>query len=449
MKATGSMKQIIAGILFTLAIIPAFGTGVNKQTTSKNFAIQTYTNPVLGGDYPDPSILRVGNDFYMTHSSFNYYPGLLVWHSTDLIHWERVTHALNKNVGSVWAPDFIKYKDSYYIYFPAGKKLWVVTAKSPAGPWSDPIDLKIEGFIDPGHVVSADGTRYLYLSNGFYIQLAEDGLSAVGEAKKFYEGWQFPQSWSTECFCMESPKATFHDGYYYQIVAEGGTAGPATSHMVVAARSKSALGPWENSPFNPIIHTENRNETWWSQGHGTLVNDASGKTWILYHAYEKGFHTLGRQTLMLPVEWTKDHWFRIPNGVKSTAAIAKPLGKQGNDNRGLSDNFAGKELRLQWQFYKLYKPERIQVGEGKLTLTAEGNSFAESSPLLVNAADKNTKSSLNIRLMKELPPVLRFSIARKPMCVLPLTVSKLPSLCNNPQRPGSPVYQVIMVISAS
>ncbi|MDP4203940.1 MAG: family 43 glycosylhydrolase [Bacteroidota bacterium] len=386
MNISKNMKPILTGFLFAVFVINVFG--VNKQPASKKSDVQTFTNPVLGGDYPDPSILRVGNDFYMTHSSFNYYPGLLIWHSTDLIHWERVTHALNKNVGSVWAPDFVKVKDTYYIYFPAGGTLWAVYAKSPAGPWSEPVDLKIHGFIDPGHLVAQDGTRYLYLSNGYYIKLTADGLAADGEAVKFYEGWQFPQTWSTECFCMESPKATYHDGYYYQTVAEGGTAGPATSHMVVTARSKNPLGPWENSPYNPIIHTENRDETWWSQGHGTLVDDAIGKWWILYHAYEKGFHTLGRQTLMLPVEWTKDGWFRIPQGVKSGNKIQKPQGKPSNDGIGLSDNFSGNTLGLQWQFYKLFKPERVQVDNGKLTLTAEGNSFAGSSPLLVNAADK-------------------------------------------------------------
>src|SRR5215831_8184422 len=85
---------------------------LNAQTTIKS---GFYQNPILGGDYPDPSVIRVGTDYYMTHSSFEYYPGLLIWHSTDLIHWERVTYALHKNVGSVWAPDLVKYKDSFYI----------------------------------------------------------------------------------------------------------------------------------------------------------------------------------------------------------------------------------------------------------------------------------------------------------------------------------------------
>ena len=349
---------------------------------------QFYRNPVLGGDYPDPSVLRVGKDYYMTHSSFNYYPGLLVWHSTDLINWERIGHALHKNVGSVWAPDLIKYKDIFYIYFPAGGTNWVVTSKSPKGPWSDPVDLKLSGYIDPGHVVGPDGTRYLYLSKGYIVQLAEDGLSTVGAPQYIYGGWDFPKTWSTECFCLESPKSTVKDGFYYMTVAEGGTAGPATSHMVVSARSESPFGPWVNSPYNPIVHTADRSERWWSQGHGTLVDDVDGNYWILYHAYEKGFHSLGRQTLMLPVEWTKDNWYRIPDRLKSSDKLLKPAGKASAKNISLSDDFSGKEIRLQWQFYKDYSPERVELKDGALFLSAEGNSFENSSPLLVNAADK-------------------------------------------------------------
>jgi xylan 1,4-beta-xylosidase len=358
-----------------------------RNSGSKESDSDFFLNPVLGGDYPDPSVLRVGNDYYMTHSSFNYYPGLLVWHSTDLIHWERVCHALNQNVGSVWAPDLIKYKDIYYIYFPAGGTNWVVTAQSPMGPWTDPVDLKLKGFIDPGHVVSPDGKRYLYLSRGFIIQLSEDGLSTTGEPKYVYGGWEFPKTWSTECFCLESPKSTVKNGYFYLTVAEGGTAGPATSHMVVSARARSPFGPWENSPYNPVIHTENRSERWWSQGHGTLVDDVNGNYWIMYHGYEKDYHTLGRQTLMLPIKWTEDQWFLVPEGAKSSDKILKPAGLKSVNGNDLSDDFSGDKPGLQWQFYKRYSPGRIKLKEGKLMMTAEGNSFENSSPLIVNSAD--------------------------------------------------------------
>ena len=130
-----------------------------------------YLNPIIGGDYPDPSVLRVGDDYYMTHSTFEYTPGLLVWHSKDLVNWTPECNALNSYVGSVFAPDLVRHDSLFYIYFPlvtyvegqmAGITNAVVYASSPEGPWSDPVDLKI-GNIDPGHVADDKGNRYLHM----------------------------------------------------------------------------------------------------------------------------------------------------------------------------------------------------------------------------------------------------------------------------------------------
>lgn len=365
-----------------------------------SMAQENYANPVLGGDYPDPSVVRVGTDYYLTHSSFDYYPGLLVWHSKDLVHWERLSHALNEYVGSVWAPDLIYHQGKFYIYFPAGGTNWVVVADSPEGPWSEPIDLQLSGFIDPGHVVDADGQRYLYLSKGYVVKLTDDGLATDGEPMPNYEGWQFPKEWSTECFCLESPKSTVKDGWYYLTSAEGGTAGPATAHMVVSARAKSPYGPFENSPYNPIVHTDDRSGRWWNQGHGTLVDDQQGNWWILYHGYEKYFQTLGRQMLMLPIEWTEDGWFRVPEGVHSEDRLPAPAGNKVMSNPGLSDDFAHDELGLQWQFFKRFKPERVHLDGGQLILKGDGKNFADSSPLLVNSADRRYEVQVEFSLSK-------------------------------------------------
>ena len=102
------------------------------------------------------------------------------------------------------------------------------------------------GEIDPGHVVGPDGKRYLHYSGGKVVGLADDGLSVTGELKKVYDGWPIPESWRIECFCLESPKLFFKGDYYHLISAQGGTAGPSTSHMVVQARSRTPVGPWEN-----------------------------------------------------------------------------------------------------------------------------------------------------------------------------------------------------------
>lgn len=165
----------------------------------------SYTNPIFHGDYPDPSILRDGDNYYMVHSSFEYYPGLLIWHSKDLINWKPVTHALHKKVGSVYAPDLVKYKNKFYIYFPANGTNYVVTADSIGGQWSDPVDLKI-GNIDPGHITDEHGKRYLFFSDGGFVPLSDDGLSTAGNQKNSYQGWPIPRNWSIECFCLEGPK---------------------------------------------------------------------------------------------------------------------------------------------------------------------------------------------------------------------------------------------------
>jgi xylan 1,4-beta-xylosidase len=152
----------------------------------------------------------------------------------------------------------------------------------------------------------------LHLSAGYMVELAPEGRSVTGEPGKVYGGWEYPDTFNMEGFCLEAPKLTKRNGYYYRTSAEEGTAGPATSHMIVSARSRTPRGPWENSPYNPIVHTESAAETWWSKGHGTLVSTPDERWWILYHGYEKGYYTLGRQTLLEPVEWVEDGWFRIP-----------------------------------------------------------------------------------------------------------------------------------------
>lgn len=268
---------------------------------------------IFPGDYPDPSIIRDGDDFYITHSSFTYYPGLLIWHSKDLINWKPIARAVQSQSYSIFAPELCKVGDKFYIYYPtSGGENFVVTADRIEGPWSEPVKIEVNG-IDPGHVVDNDGKHYLYTNNGFVVPLTDDGLAVAGENKKVYDGWVYPKQWETEGMWLESPKFCKRGEYYYLISAEGGTAGPPTSHMCVIARSKSALGPWENSPYNPMVHTYSADEEWWSKGHGTLIDDAEGNWYVVYHAYRNGFHTLGRSTIIESVVWTEDGWPVLAN----------------------------------------------------------------------------------------------------------------------------------------
>jgi xylan 1,4-beta-xylosidase len=328
-------------------------------------------NVILSGDYSDPSILKDGDDYYMTNTSTNYFPGLRIWHSKDLLNWKPIGYALNKFVGEVWAPDFVKHKDTYYIYFPAYPGTnWVITAKNPAGPWSEPVDLKVKG-IDPGHVVGQDGKRYLYFNDGKVAELSEDGLSLKSEPKKVYDGWDYPSNWTVECKCAESPKLHFYNGWYYLTTAQGGTSGPSTSHMVVQARTKTPMGPWENSPYNPIVHTYSANEKYWSKGHGTLVQTPDSNWAIVYHAYNKNNLSHGRQVLIEPVEYTHDGWFKTTRDKKTETKEIKVYPNLVT----ISDDFEGNILKDQWQISENYNLNNLVLKNGYLELSSKDDSL--------------------------------------------------------------------------
>lgn len=383
--------------LFLLCL--CFIGDAQSQSHSTNSPTGFYTNPIFAGDYPDPSILRDGDNYYMVHSSFEYYPGLLIWHSKDLINWSPVTNALHTYLGSIWAPDLVKYNNKYYIYFPVQNTNYVVTADSIGGPWSDPVDLKI-GNIDPGHVADAEGNRYLYFNNGGYVPLSRDGLSVTGKMVHSYDGWTIPNSWSIECFCMEGPKLVKHGDYYYLTVAEGGTAGPTTGHMVVSARSKSPLGPWENSPYNPIIRAKDNSEKWCSVGHGTPFKGPNDKWWIIFHGYENGHYNMGRQTLLAPIEWTADGWYKLPGDIKIDEPIKAPkVAIKTTEPFSWSDDFGGCTLKPYWKFFGEYDTTRFQLTDNSIVINGEGNSGANCSPMLCIPSDHSYIAQVELEMM--------------------------------------------------
>lgn len=370
-------RSFVRNVSFASATL-AFGSRTSLAFAQADAG--TYRNPVMGGDHPDGSPLRVGDDFYLTHSSFDYAPGLLIWHSRDLINWRPVAAALHRYYGTVWAPYLCEHQGRYYIYFPAAGKIHVVHADRLMGPWSEPVDLGINA-IDPAHIAEND-RRFLYLAGGQMAELTADGLAVKTPLRTVLQPWPVPVSIRMECTCLEGPKLLQRNGYYYLTVAEGGTAGPATSHAVVSARSRHANGPWEFSPYNPIAHTKSREDRWLSLGHGRLVDTPDGKWYMTVHAYENGYRTLGRQLLLLPISWTSDGWFRVPEGVTADSAISLPVGGGGQQPfPDPSDDFTAPELGLQWAFWHEFDPKWFTVGKGVLTLAAQGKSLAGASVL--------------------------------------------------------------------
>jgi xylan 1,4-beta-xylosidase len=370
----------------------------------------SFLNPILAGDHPDPAILKDGADYYMTFSSFEAYPGCTIWHSKDLVNWQPIGAALKKNVGSVWAVSLAKVRGKYFLYIPTKKTtantrttIYVITADAITGPWSDPIDLDLPAHIDPCHAIGEDGSRWLFLSGGDRVRLADDGLSRVGAPEHVYDPWHYPAEWDVESFSPEGPKLVRHGGYFYIVTAVGGTAGPPTGHMVIAARSKSIHGPWQQHPNNPLVRTQSVSEKWWSRGHASLVEGPAGDWWALYHGYENGFWTLGRQALLAPVTWTADGWFEIGGGDLSKP-LAKPKGGVAQPHGiALSDDFAADRTGIVWNFFRPSPLEAARIardGDG-LLLQASGTAPRDSSPLLLVVGDPAYEFECDIEVLGE------------------------------------------------
>lgn len=355
-----------------------------------------YQNPILDGDYADPAVFREGENYYLTVSTGEYRPGLSIFQSCDLVNWKLLCHPLHGFTGSAWAPDILEFEGKYYIYFCSRGSNWVIWSEYIDRGWSEAIDLKI-GHIDPGHVVDEEGNRYLLLSENCIVPLSNDGLSVVGEMTQVLEAPEIPDDWDIEGAFPEAPNVFRKDGYYYLTYADGGTAGPATSHMIMAARAKNLYGPWELSPHNPIIHTVSRDEKWLSKGHGHFVADTQDKWWVIYHSYEKGYESLGRKLLLSPVEFTEDGWFRVTKPAEE--ATRKPLGSAIEDMSSLSDNFSGSGISG-WRSLGETNPERYHLIENALQIDAVKEKIGKGHPLTIITGDHSYEVSVHVKVLK-------------------------------------------------
>lgn len=358
----------------------------------------TFTNPILPGDRPDPAIIRVGDEYWMTYSSFEAAPGLLLYRSRDLVTWTYVTAALPEPIGNTFAVDIAEHDGRFFIYIPFIPTPWseltepsifVIHADAMEGPWSEPVDLGIRGAIDPGHVVDDEGRRWLFTNGIRRIRLSDDGLSTIGALEKVYDGWRYPDEWITEAYALEGPKPFRRGEWFYLVSAVGGTAGPPTGHMVIVARSRSIDGPWENHPRNPIARTTDAAQKWWSRGHATLVPAPGaavegGDWWMVSHGYENGFRTLGRQILLEPIRWSADGWPEAALDDIGGALVAPRGAGAQPDAVGFDDDFAELRLGERWAFHAPGPEEsaRLTAGDG-LRMAGKGAGPADTSPLAI------------------------------------------------------------------
>lgn len=284
-------------------------------------------NPVLPGFYPDPSVCRVGSDYYLVTSSFEYVPAVPVFHSTDLQTWRQIGHCIDRpeqldlrgrpSSAGIFAPTLRFHDGIFYMITTdvGGIGHFYVTAQDPAGPWSDPIRVEGPGF-DPDLFFDVDGTVYFTREDitGHGIRQWQIDITTgklLGPERLIWEGLE-------DRLC-EAPHIYRIDGTYYLLVAEGGT---WRGHMAVIARGATASGPFESCPHNPILtHRHRVLSPVQSTGHGDLVQTTDGRWWMLFLATRPvgKWHHLGRETFLAPVEWI-DGWPHVNGGDEITVS---------------------------------------------------------------------------------------------------------------------------------
>jgi xylan 1,4-beta-xylosidase len=349
---------------------------------------QFIQNPILRGFNPDPSIVRVGDDYYIATSTFEWFPGVQIHHSRDLRHWQLIGQLLNRQSQldmrgvpdscGVWAP-CLSYCDGlfYLVYsnvasFDGGWKdtpNYVVTSPSIRGPWSEPIFLTSRGF-DASLFHDMNGKKWLTnmlvdhrhgkFFGGIQLQEFDPHLGClVGEVHRIFSG--------TELGCTEGPHLFQRNGWYYLLMAEGGT---EYGHAVSLARSKSITGPYELHPQNPIFSaTDFPQEVLQKTGHADLVETQKGECYAVYLTgrplTERGRCPLGRETVIEQVEWRSDDWLYSVTDSKTTRLLvpAPDLPEHKFPVLPERDDFNSLELSSHWQSL------RVPVADTWLSLT--------------------------------------------------------------------------------
>jgi alpha-N-arabinofuranosidase len=346
-----------------------------------------YRNPILAGFYPDPSICRVGDDYYLVNSTFGYFPGIPLFHSRDLVNWRQLGHVIDRptqityaGIGAtrgLFAPALSHHGDTFYLVCTMidGRGNFLVTAKDPAGPWSDPVWLHFDG-IDPSLFFDDDGRAWL-VNNGdapdkkplypghraIWIQEFDPRThQLIGPRSIIVNGGV---DLSKKPVWIEGPHLYKRDGWYYLCCAEGGT---SDQHSQVILRSRAVTGPFVPWAQNPILTQRDLDGTVpgavTCTGHADLVEGPDGKWWSVFlgcRPFAGKYTFAGRETFLLPVKWTADGWpqilppgERVPLTFKApgrasppdepSPAARTPL----NGNFTWTDDFTGAQLSPLW-----------------------------------------------------------------------------------------------------
>ena len=363
-----------------------------------------YKNPIIPGFYPDPSICRVGEDYYLVTSTFHFFPGVPIFHSKDLINWKQIGHCLTtktqlnldkaKSSAGIFAPTIRYNNGTFYMITTnetVGKNFYVYT-DDIYGKWSDPVWLNKEG-IDPSFFFDDDGKVYFTYTifDGIMqseIDIANGKLLSLPKSIWKGTGGRYP----------EAPHVYKINGMYYLMLAEGGT---EYGHMVTIARSSSPWGPFESCPSNPVLtHRDRGTHPIQALGHADLVQAQNGSWWAVFLGIRPRdyppVHHLGREVFLAPVKWSDDNWpVFYNNGTieleMETDNISSKI-SHNNKNESFFDDFNKSELDLSWIF--LRNPDKkswsLDNRPGWLCLTGlEINLNAVDSPAFVGFRQKH------------------------------------------------------------
>jgi beta-xylosidase len=380
---------------FLLCGLSLCAGGAAAQQQSSN----TYANPVIAGDYPDPSVIRVGDDYWATATTGGWAPHFSILRSTNLINWSTVGAVFQKRPawvkGDFWAPEIREDSGRYFVFYTGrrddgqGKRgtlcVAVATASAPAGPYTDhgPLVCQISerknvGSIDPFFVRDENNDPYLiWKADGndaepdeptsiFAQRLSDDFQKLLGKRKEILRNTT--TSW--EKHVTEGSFIIKRDGWFYHFYSGNACCGRSCDYALGVARSRKLLGPWEKNPANPILAA---NDAWQCPGHGSIVTTADGRDYLLYHAYRKSadaFH-IGREALLDEVVWGDNGWpvinaGRGPSG--TAAAPVSPAARRAAQTE-FFDGFTSPELGASWQWPMSNEQEaRVDAAAGFLTL---------------------------------------------------------------------------------
>lgn len=373
-----SVRFIIFSFILLTPFISSFSQDPSKPFLGPKISSQEYRNPVLTGFFPDPSVVKVGDDYYCVNSTFEYFPAIIISHSKDLVHWKQIGHVFDKSADldltafwdgmGIWAPDISYHDGEFYVFYCLVQLKkdrsynvrgnYMVKSKSISGPWSEPVQLTDHGN-DPSHFVDVNGDHYMLFAAGIPVGNGTRIVKLSKDCRKT-EGDPVWLETAGKKAAPEGPHLIQKDGYYYLTMAASG--GLFQGHHMLVARSKNMLGPYENSPYNPLLAQRDSQAVNFHQGHGKIFQTQKGEWFTMVLSQRrlsdhmkdkpavKGVSPLGRETSLIGIEWTEDGWPRERPVRKPLDIGIKPDLPEFRQTNRYSDEFDALTLTLPWQF---------------------------------------------------------------------------------------------------